>query len=438
MMKKILIAFKVFAVAAAFLPLLLGITIPKTAVAAALTDQICQPDVSVSADGKTTTTSGDIPKCINNIYVVSLSVAGFAGVVLFVFAGYLYMIGTTASVAQAKKIMGSTVFGIVILLGAYMFLNTISPNLTSININLPTVKCDENGANCALPENASSTGNGTAGFSVVLTGFDPSSTMGLFKYDMTATLNGSKCTSTTCGKYKFAWSQDGAAIAACTQNWTCHLEVTSVYFQGKNNSSTVNYQAIDGNAKNYGSASLTITPTSKVGDAGGSGTVPPGSGTTASGSGGSTACHVVANSGSPASVANLQNTCFGSNAMVASAIANRESAGIASTVNKTTDVCDSTNGKVPVSIGLFQINITAWSLPGLDCPSAFNGMLTAAVIHGTAKCSLKSDAQSQSLYQQCVAALLNASQNISKACSMSNNGNNFAAAWGTPPQCSSN
>ncbi len=119
----------------------------------------------------------------------------------------------------------------------------------------------------------------------------------------------------------------------------------------------------------------------------------------------------------PCTVANLANTCMAANAQTAAGVCNVESNGNAA-AKSGTDKCDDGS---PVSFGLFQVNISANTLPGLNCPSAFSNAFTGHNPH----CTILN----QQLYQQCAAAAQNAAINIQKACQLSNAGNNWNQ-WG--------
>jgi hypothetical protein len=82
---------------------------------------------------------------------------------------------------------------------------------------------------------------------------------------------------------------------------------------------------------------------------------------------------------------------------------------------------DKCNDGSPVSIGLFQINVSANSIGGLNCPSAFSNAYTGS----NPNCTITN----QPLYNQCVSAAMNAATNIQKACQLSGNGANFNV-WG--------
>ncbi len=127
------------------------------------------------------------------------------------------------------------------------------------------------------------------------------------------------------------------------------------------------------------------------------------------------------------SVANLQNTCFGSNAEQASSICMGESGGNA-TIPSGTDKC--ANGGDSVSIGLFQINLTNHQVGGLNCPSAFSGGAYTAQNHN---CKV----ENRDLYNQCVAAAGNPANNINAACAIGSNGAHWGQ-WGANGKCGFN
>lgn len=116
-----------------------------------------------------------------------------------------------------------------------------------------------------------------------------------------------------------------------------------------------------------------------------------------------------------ASVNALQNSCFADKAEQASAIAMAESGGnpfIPSGVDR----CQP--GGEPVSWGLFQINISANSVGGLNCRSAFDNVYTGS----NHNCTIRD----RSLYDQCVAAAKDPQKNIEAACQIYN----AAGGWG--------
>ena len=125
----------------------------------------------------------------------------------------------------------------------------------------------------------------------------------------------------------------------------------------------------------------------------------------------------------PCSVAQLQSTCLGSNAQAASQICMAESSG-----NPTNGGDLSTSGQ-PVSIGLFQINLSANMIDGLNCPAAFDHPW-----HPGNPSTIKTDPASQTLYTACVQMAQNLAANIAAACTLSSNGTNWGQ-WSTASAC---
>ncbi len=130
----------------------------------------------------------------------------------------------------------------------------------------------------------------------------------------------------------------------------------------------------------------------------------------------------------PCTVANLQQTCLSSNAQVFAGICGHESGGIA-TVKSGTDYCtDSSGNKYPVSIGLFQVNLTnSWkgTVDGKNCGSAFQGQ--AIHCSGQGPCTTSDhrtpcQVVDPTLYRDCVSAAQDANNNINVACQLSSNG----------------
>lgn len=132
----------------------------------------------------------------------------------------------------------------------------------------------------------------------------------------------------------------------------------------------------------------------------------------------------------PCSVSSLQNTCMGSNAAIAGGVCSTESSGnTAAGGDLSTNI--GSNGKaLPASVGLFQINLSANTIPYncnpgssgcLNCPSAFSNPFTGKNPHTTIT--------NMKLYNQCVAAAQNPTTNIQQACTMSKNGTSWGQ-WG--------
>ncbi len=157
--------------------------------------------------------------------------------------------------------------------------------------------------------------------------------------------------------------------------------------------------------------------------------------TSGSGGGGTTqtgspSARCTAPAAGPCNAASLQKSCMGSNAAIAGGICNTESsANTAAGGDLSTNI--GSNGKgLPASVGLFQINLSANTIPYncnpgssgcLNCPSAFSNPFTGSEPHTTIT--------NMKLYNQCAAAAENPSTNIQQACTMSKNGTNWSQ-WG--------
>ncbi len=129
-------------------------------------------------------------------------------------------------------------------------------------------------------------------------------------------------------------------------------------------------------------------------------------------------CSPITNDASPASINNLTNSCFGKYGAdvvkQASIVAGAESGGdpslpvgAGSCGGGRTARC--TGGEIPVW-GLYQINITAHQVGGLNCPAAFGNRAWT--------CSTSCTVTNTSLYNQCVTAAKNAANNINVACTL--------------------
>ena len=77
---------------------------------------------------------------IQYIFVFALSIVGLAVIAAFVWAGIEYMTAgdNSSKVSSARSRMWSAVQGLIILLGSYIILNTINPDL--VNIREPKVE----------------------------------------------------------------------------------------------------------------------------------------------------------------------------------------------------------------------------------------------------------------------------------------------------------
>ncbi len=121
---------------------------------------------------------------------------------------------------------------------------------------------------------------------------------------------------------------------------------------------------------------------------------------------------------------------FGTAAANASKICTAESHGNASAVSGTDRLGDA--ARTPYSFGLFQINITAHRINGLDCPSAFSKK----------SCTLSScgpgtgvRVTNVALYNRCAAAAKSLQGNIEVAHRIYRDANSSWSPWGTARGC---
>jgi len=84
--------------------------------------------------------SSNIGLYIQNIYRFSLGIGGLFAMLFIVYGGIIYTAsaGNPAKQGEAKDIITNAVWGLVLLLGAFLILNTINPALTGLNIAQPT------------------------------------------------------------------------------------------------------------------------------------------------------------------------------------------------------------------------------------------------------------------------------------------------------------
>lgn len=114
-------------------------------------------------------TGRDVELCVNKMYRFGVAFGAIALVFFVVFAGYLYMTGGEAGKGKAKGIIQNALIGIGLLLGSYLLLGFINPNLLLFRPIQPPIfnaaplpTCQDLGLsnNCIV---AGSGSNGSAG-----------------------------------------------------------------------------------------------------------------------------------------------------------------------------------------------------------------------------------------------------------------------------------
>jgi len=97
---------------------------------------------------------------VSQLYTYALGIAGTLAVMMIVYGGIKYIIGAgnTSAQGDAKDIITSAIWGIVLLAGAYLVLSTINPDIVNLNNSLMSASNNTSG----------NTGNtGTTGQSLI-------------------------------------------------------------------------------------------------------------------------------------------------------------------------------------------------------------------------------------------------------------------------------
>lgn len=93
-------------------------------------------DVSRSSKlGDLYATSGDLSTFINSLFKFSLAIGALAAVLRLAYAGYLYMgqAEMWSHKGQARTIIGDVTLGLLLLLGIWLILNQINPDIIKLN-----------------------------------------------------------------------------------------------------------------------------------------------------------------------------------------------------------------------------------------------------------------------------------------------------------------
>ncbi len=104
--------------------------------ASAQTPSACSMSGFAANNGQTST----FPKCISQIYIWSLGVAGLLALLMTVVGGYSYMTaaGNAERAQKGTEMIWASIIGLALLFGAYLLLNTINPNLVNFTIGAGT------------------------------------------------------------------------------------------------------------------------------------------------------------------------------------------------------------------------------------------------------------------------------------------------------------
>jgi hypothetical protein len=76
-------------------------------------------------------------KCVNQIYIWSMSAAAILALLMIVVGGYITLTaaGNAERATRGKSFITSSLIGLVLLFGAYLLLRTINPDLVDFSNN---------------------------------------------------------------------------------------------------------------------------------------------------------------------------------------------------------------------------------------------------------------------------------------------------------------
>ena len=88
----------------------------------------------------------DLPHFIKYIFLFAIGIVGIVGLLAIIIGafGYLTAVGNPQKASNAKDKIISALLGLLLLLGSYLLLNIINPDLLTLGINFPE---QENGGN---------------------------------------------------------------------------------------------------------------------------------------------------------------------------------------------------------------------------------------------------------------------------------------------------
>jgi len=93
-------------------------------------------NTTAKASGITKGSSNDLAAIAGNVINAALGLSGIVIVVLFVYAGFLWMTaqGDDKKVADAKKIIKNAIIGTILMFSAYVIANTVAAFITNAGI----------------------------------------------------------------------------------------------------------------------------------------------------------------------------------------------------------------------------------------------------------------------------------------------------------------
>jgi hypothetical protein len=92
-------------------------------------------NVDNSKLGDIYSSSGTLSSFLNNIFRFALSIGAILAVLRLGWAGYLYMTSDSwGSKGHAKEVIGDVVLGLLLLLGTWLILYQINPDILKLNV----------------------------------------------------------------------------------------------------------------------------------------------------------------------------------------------------------------------------------------------------------------------------------------------------------------
>ncbi len=80
-----------------------------------------------------------LPDLLRNLFLVTIGFAAILGVIMIAVGGAEYMLSDKmSSISKGRARMTNALWGLGIILGSYLILNTINPDLLKLDILLPT------------------------------------------------------------------------------------------------------------------------------------------------------------------------------------------------------------------------------------------------------------------------------------------------------------
>ncbi|HEX5430279.1 MAG TPA: hypothetical protein VFX17_04370 [Patescibacteria group bacterium] len=108
----------------------------------------CGTDTNTGTTTTTNSTGQALTSCVSQVYVWSISVAAVLAVLMIIVGGYITLTsaGNADRATRGRSYIFSSVIGLILLLGAYILLKTINPDLVDFSSS-----CVNHIDSCAKP-----------------------------------------------------------------------------------------------------------------------------------------------------------------------------------------------------------------------------------------------------------------------------------------------